>query len=149
MKIALGTDHGGFTLKPTVVDVLKKAGHEIIDVGTYDGSRCDYPDIAQAACSQVLSGNADRAILMCGTGIGISIAANKINGIRCALVHDHYTALMCRQHNDANVLAIGGRTMGPEVAKEVVEVFLSTAFLGEHHTARVGKISALECCKSK
>eukprot|EP01126_Amoeba_proteus_P040751 TRINITY_DN4364_c0_g1_i11.p1 TRINITY_DN4364_c0_g1~~TRINITY_DN4364_c0_g1_i11.p1 ORF type:complete len:110 (-),score=17.60 TRINITY_DN4364_c0_g1_i11:313-642(-) len=106
--------------------------------------KCDYPDVAKTLCSRIANGEFERGILLCGTGIGISISANKIPGIRCALCHDHYTAMMSRQHNDANVLALGGRTTGEEVAKEIVDTFLGTEFLGMRHATRVHKISQLE-----
>ena len=109
--------------------------------------RCDYPDISADVCQTLLSAPEDAnalGILVCGTGIGISIAANKVRGIRCALCHDHYSALMCRKHNNANVIALGGRTTGEEVAKEIVETFLQTAFEGGRHAERVGKIMTQE-----
>lgn len=145
LKVAVGSDHGGYVLKQELIGHLRRQGHEVVDVGTHDGTtRCDYPDIAYAACAKVLAGECARAVLLCGTGIGISIAANKLRGIRCALCHDHFTALMCRQHNDANALAIGGRTTGPEVAKEIADTFLATPFLGEHHVPRLDKIALIE-----
>eukprot|EP00742_Colponemidia_sp_Colp-10_P002450 GILJ01002612.1.p1 GENE.GILJ01002612.1~~GILJ01002612.1.p1 ORF type:complete len:150 (+),score=15.80 GILJ01002612.1:42-491(+) len=142
-QVVIGSDHGAFELKQAMVAHLQSLGKEVIDVGTHDGSRCDYPDIASLVCKEVLEKTIP-GILLCGTGIGISIAANKHQNIRCALCHDHYTAKLCRQHNDANVLAIGGRTCGIEVAKEMVETFLSTPFEGDRHASRLAKIAAIE-----
>ena len=147
MKITIGADHGGFSLKEEIVEYLKKKEEiEIEDVGTHEGptKRVDYPDIAMAVCARVAKGEAERGILICGTGIGISIAANKVEGIRCALCHDHFTAMLSRQHNDANVVAFGGRNTGPEVAKEIVDTFLVTCFQGQHHIPRLEKISSIE-----
>lgn len=144
MKIAIGSDHGAFALKQELIPYIRAAGHEIVDVGVYEEKRVDYPDIAVAICAKVTSGECERGIALCGTGIGISIACNKVNGIRCALCHDHFTAKLCRMHNNANVLAMGGRTTGPEVAKEIVDAFLTTAFEGDRHVARLEKIAAIE-----
>ena len=112
MKIALGSDHGGLELKRKVFEFLKSKNYECTDCGTYDDKSVDYPDYAKAVCDEVLSGKAEKGILFCGTGIGISIAANKINGIRCANLSDTYSAAKCVEHNDCNVISLGGRTLG-------------------------------------
>eukprot|EP00455_Lapot_gusevi_P012570 TRINITY_DN159_c0_g1_i1.p2 TRINITY_DN159_c0_g1~~TRINITY_DN159_c0_g1_i1.p2 ORF type:complete len:157 (+),score=65.84 TRINITY_DN159_c0_g1_i1:78-548(+) len=140
-KIVIGADHGGYALKEELKEFMRTQNVEVIDVGTFNCEKVDYPDVAASVCEKVLSNEAEKGIVVCGTGIGISIAANKIEGIRCALCHDHYTALMARQHNDANVISIGGRTTGPEVAKEIVSVYLNTDFAGAHHVARVAKLN--------
>ena len=146
MKVIIGSDHGAVELKETVKKVLKEEfpDVEVTDVGTNSGESVDYPDIAQKVCMPVAEGKYDRGIVLCGTGIGISIAANKIKGIRAALCHETYTAKMSRQHNNANVLAMGGRTTGPEIAAEIVRTWMSTEFLGGRHERRVNKIMALE-----
>ena len=145
MKITIGSDHGAVQLKEEVKMVLKEYGDiEVTDVGTFGTESVDYPDIAEKVCSDVAGGKADRGIVLCGTGIGISIASNKINGIRCALCNDVYSAKMCRQHNDANVLAMGGRVTGFGPAGEIVRAFVETKFEGGRHERRVNKIMALE-----
>lgn len=144
LKIVIGCDHGALELKEEVKAVLKEQNCEINDVGTYTQESVDYPDIAVLVCDEILKGNADRGIVLCGTGIGISIAANKINGIRCALCHDSFTAKMAREHNDANVLSLGGRVIGIGPAGEIVRAFLNTEFAGGRHARRVEKIMALE-----
>ncbi len=145
MKITIGSDHGAVQLKEEVKMVLKEYGDvEVKDVGTFGTDSVDYPDIAEKVCGDVVSGKADRGIVLCGTGIGISIAANKIKGIRCALCTDVYSAKMCRQHNDANVLAMGGRVMGFGPAGEIVRAFVEGKFEGGRHERRVNKIMALE-----
>jgi ribose 5-phosphate isomerase B len=116
-KIAIGADHGGYAMKQELIEFLKTLSIECDDCGTHNAEKCDYPDVAKAVCAKVLSGAVERGIVVCGTGIGISIACNKVEGIRCALAHDHYTAKMAREHNDANVLSLGGRTTGIEIAK--------------------------------
>ena len=145
MKITIGSDHGAVQLKEEVKMVLKEYGDvEVKDVGTFGTDSVDYPDIAEKVCGDVVSGNADRGIVLCGTGIGISIAANKIKGIRCALCNDVFSAKMSRQHNDANVLAMGGRVMGFGPAGEIVRAFVEGKFEGGRHERRVNKIMALE-----
>jgi len=145
MKITIGSDHGAVQLKEEVKMVLKEYGDvEVKDVGTFGTDSVDYPDIAEKVCGDVVSGNADRGIVLCGTGIGISIAANKIKGIRCALCNDVFSAKMSRQHNDANVLAIGGRVLGFGPAGEIVRAFVEGKFEGGRHERRVNKIMALE-----
>ncbi|MBR6267384.1 MAG: ribose 5-phosphate isomerase B [Selenomonadaceae bacterium] len=145
MKITIGSDHGAVDLKEEIKLVLKEMGDvEVKDVGTFGTDSVDYPDIAEKVCADVVSGAADRGIVLCGTGIGISIASNKINGIRCALCTDVYSARMSREHNDANVLAMGGRVTGFGPAGEIVRVWVKTEFTGGRHGRRVGKIMALE-----
>lgn len=139
--IALASDHGGLEMKAMLAAFLQGKGVEVVDLGTHDSQSVDYPDFAVAMADALKQGKATRGILMCGTGIGISIAANRFAHVRAALVHDAYGAAMCRQHNDANVLVLGGRTMGPEVAKQCVELFLSTAFEGGRHARRVAKLA--------
>ena len=145
MKITIGSDHGAVELKDAVKKVLAEFDVEINDVGTFGNDAADYPDIAEKVCAEVVSGNAERGIVLCGTGIGISIAANKIKGIRCALCNDVFSAKMSREHNNANVLAMGGRVLGIGVAGEIVRAWLTTDFSGdERHNRRIDKISALE-----
>ena len=145
MKITIGSDHGAVDLKEEVKMVLKEFGDiEIKDVGTFGTDSVDYPDIAEKVCADVVSGAADRGIVLCGTGIGISIASNKIKGIRCALCGDVYSARMSREHNNANVLALGGRVTGFGPAGEIVRVWVTTEFTGGRHARRVDKIMALE-----
>ncbi|OJX81022.1 ribose 5-phosphate isomerase B [Magnetospirillum sp. 64-120] len=138
--IALASDHGGLEMKALLADFLKGKGVEVVDLGTHDSQSVDYPDFAVAMADALKQGKASKGVLMCGTGIGISIAANRFPHVRAALVHDAYGALMCRQHNDANVLVLGGRTMGPEVAKQCVDIFLTTEFEGGRHARRVAKL---------
>jgi len=148
--IYIGADHGGYDLKNVIVKHLQSQGKSVVDLGVHSNERVDYPDYAQKVAEKVLVPPAtpdiprNVGIALCGTGIGISIAANKFPGIRAGLCHDHYTAVLTRRHNDANVLALGGRTTGPEVAKEIVDAFLSTPFDGGHHAQRLEKIHALE-----
>lgn len=145
MKIIIGSDHGAVALKEEVKMVLKEfSGVTVTDVGTFGTEAVDYPDIAEKVCGEIVSGNADRGIVLCGTGIGISMAANKIKGIRCALCGDTYSARMSREHNDANVLALGGRVTGFGPAGEIVRAWMTTEFAGGRHARRVNKIMALE-----
>ena len=145
MKITIGSDHGAVELKEEVKKVLAEfEGVEVKDVGTFGTASVDYPDIAEKVCADVVSGAADRGIVLCGTGLGISIAANKIKGIRCALCNDVYSARMSREHNNANVLAMGGRVTGFGPAGEIVRVWMTTDFAGGRHARRVDKIMALE-----
>ena len=143
--VIIGSDHGGFDLKIQIVEHLKTIGYQVHDVGCHQPERCDYPDIAALAGKATLdsSNTLQRGIVVCGSGIGISIAANKVPGVRCALLHDHYGAVMCRKHNNANMIALGGRTTGVEIAKEIVDAFLSTEFEGGRHEGRVGKIMSI------
>ncbi|QYR22045.1 ribose 5-phosphate isomerase B [Paenibacillus sp. sptzw28] len=145
MKIAIGADHGGYRLKEELVAVIRSLGHEIEDFGCSCEQSVDYPDYAIPVCERVAGGQADRGILICGTGIGMSIAANKVPGIRCALVHDMFSAKATREHNDTNVLAMGERVVGPGVAQEIVRIWLETPFShAERHVGRVGKVMQLE-----
>jgi len=144
MTIAIGSDHAGFPLKQVVKSWLEEHGYEVDDLGTYDTKSVDYPDYAAAVAHAVAEGKADRGILICGTGIGMSISANKVPGIRAALCTDAYTARMSRRHNDANVLCMGARVIGPGVAESIVEAWLSEEFEGGRHARRVGKINALD-----
>ncbi len=145
MKITIGCDHGALQLKEEVKKVLAEMEDiEVNDVGTFTEESVDYPDIAEKVCADVTSGAADRGIVLCGTGLGISIAANKIKGIRAALCHDVFSARMSRQHNDANVLAMGGRVIGYGPAGEIVRVWVREEFLGGRHERRVAKMMALE-----
>lgn len=145
MKIVIGSDHGAVELKEEVKKVLAEIeGVEVKDVGTFDTSPVDYPDIAEKVCAEIVSGAAERGIALCGTGIGISIAANKIKGIRCALCHDVFSAKMSREHNNANVLAMGGRVIGYGPAGEIVRAWVAAEFEGGRHERRVNKIMALE-----
>ncbi|HHU06360.1 MAG TPA: ribose 5-phosphate isomerase B [Clostridiales bacterium] len=142
--IALGSDHAGYDLKQEVIAYLKEKGVEYKDFGTHSKYSCDYPDFGEAAARAVASGECDRGILICGTGIGISMAANKVRGIRCANCSDCYSAEMSRRHNDANMLAIGARVVGGGLALKMVEVFLNTGFEGGRHDRRVKKIMDIE-----
>ena len=145
MKIAIGADHAGFRLKDEIVPLLKELGHEVEDFGCDCSQSVDYPDYAIPVCERVVKGEADRGILICGTGIGMSIAANKVPGIRCALVHDLFSAKATREHNDSNVLAMGERVIGPGLAQEIVRVWLETPFSqNERHVNRVNKVMAIE-----
>lgn len=149
MKIAIGSDHGGFQLKKTICRFLEEEGIAYQDFGTYSPESCDYPDIAFAVAEAVARGEFDQGILICGTGIGMAIAANKVPGIRAALCHDTYSARMSREHNDANVLTLGERVVGPGLAVEIVKTWLSSSFAGERHSRRVEKIKARERGGSK
>lgn len=139
--IALAADHGGVELKAMLKDEIEKKGFAVLDLGTDGSASVDYPDFADAMARAIKDGKASRGVLMCGSGIGISMAANRHSHIRAALVHDGYGARMCRQHNDANVLVLGGRTIGPEIAKDCVDIFLSTDFEGGRHARRVAKLA--------
>lgn len=144
MKVAIGCDHGGLHLKEEIKALLLTLGHEVEDFGTYSTESCDYPDIAVPVSRAVVDGQAERGILICGTGIGIGIAANKIDGIRAALCHDTFSAHASREHNDANVLTLGERVIGVGLAKDIVTIWMATEFEGGRHERRVEKIMALE-----
>ncbi len=145
MRIIIGADHGGFRLKEAVKRHLLALGHEMHDVGTHDGeTSVDYPDYALPVARAVVKGEYDYGIVICGTGIGISIAANKVRGARAALCTDPYMARMARAHNDANILALGGRVVGEGLALDIVDAFLAGAYEGGRHARRVAKIAALE-----
>jgi RpiB/LacA/LacB family sugar-phosphate isomerase len=143
-RIAAGADHAGRSLKDLLVEHLRAHGHEVEDLGTHTDDRVDYPDFGAAVARRVVSGGADLGLAVCGTGIGISIAANKVPGARAALVHDVTTARLARQHNDANVICLGERTTGPETARQALDAFLAAGFEGGRHVGRLGKISDLE-----
>ena len=142
--IGIGSDHGGFELKSYVIEYLKEKGYEIKDYGTYSEDSIDYPDCAAPVCKAVQSGEIEKGILICGTGIGISIAANKYKGIRAALCADVYSAKMSRQHNNAQILCLGGRVTGRELAYMIVDTWLTTEFEGGRHEKRVEKIHLAE-----
>ncbi len=142
--IAIGCDHGGINLKNYIEKFLEGKGLEYKDMGTYDTNSCDYPDIAKAVCSLVVSGECEKGILICGTGIGMSMAANKIDGIRAAHVTDTYSARMTKEHNNANVICLGERITGCDLALDIVDAYLSAEFMGGRHEARVNKVMELE-----
>ena len=145
MKVAVACDHAGFPLKDTILETVRKAGHEAIDLGTNSTASVDYPDFAEKAGRAVQRGEADRAIVICGSGVGAAVAANKMLGVRAGLCHDTYSAHQCVEHDDVNVLALGGRIIGPEVAIEVVRAFLAAKFSGEErHVRRLNKVLAIE-----
>lgn len=146
MKIAIGSDHGGFELKEIVKKELENHGIEIIDCGTNDNESVDYPDYGKIVAEKVSKGESDRGIVICGTGIGISIAANKVKGIRCALCGDTYSARMAMEHNNSNVLALGARVIGVDLAKEIVNTWLKANFQGGRHERRIDKIMKIEEC---
>lgn len=139
--VAIAADHGGFDLKSVLVPELRALGHQVLDLGTMNGDSVDYPDFAEALAGAILDGRAARGVLICGSGIGMSIAANRHRPIRAALVHDSTSARLARQHNDANVLVLGGRLLGPELAKDCLKTFFTTSFEGGRHAKRVAKMS--------
>lgn len=142
--IGIGNDHGGYELKMHIKKLLESKGIEVKDFGIHNTDSVDYPDIAIPVCESVVSGECECAILVCGTGIGMSIAANKINGIRAAHVTDSFSARMTKMHNNANVICLGGRITGPEIASDIVEAYLNATFEGGRHANRVNKVMALE-----
>ena len=144
LKVALGCDHGGFVLKNDVIRAIVDLGYEYVDLGCYDTNSVDYPDYAKKVAEAILQGEAEKGVLLCGTGIGISIAANKIDGIRCAHVTDNFSAQMSAEHNNAQIIAMGGRITTGEDAYLFVKTFLTTKFAGGRHALRVEKIMALE-----
>ena len=145
MKIAIGCDHGALALKEKIVAHLNRQGHEVSDFGTYTADSCDYPDFAAAAARAVADGRCERGIVLCTTGIGVSISANKIDGIRCALLSDSWTAKMTRLHNDTNMMAMGAGVVGENLALEIVDTWLNTEFSGEaRHQRRIDKLMALD-----
>lgn len=141
MKIAIGCDHGGFELKEEVVALLKNMGHEVVNLGTDGPDSVNYPDFAEAVCEKITTGGCDRGILICGTGIGMSMAANRHRQIRAALCHELFTARMSREHNDANVLCLGARVVGPGLALEIVSTWINTEFGGGRHLSRIEMFS--------
>ncbi len=145
MRIAIGTDHAGFPLKETVMEAVRAAGHEVLDLGAFDAQPSDYPDFALAVGRAIQEGRAERGILLCGSGVGASIAANKLRGIRAGLCHDTYSAHQCVEHDNVNVLCLGPRVIGPALAIELVRAFLAAQFTGEErHRRRLNKIAVLE-----
>ena len=141
MKIAIGCDHGGFPLKKEIIKFLDEAGYEYEDFGTYSEASCDYPEYAKKVAHAVADGQCEKGILICGTGIGVSITANKVKGIRAALVHDCFSAKATREHNNANIITMGARVIGPGLATEIVKIFLETPFSNdERHIRRINQI---------
>lgn len=143
MRIAVGSDHAGFHLKQKLADHIRASGHEVVDCGAHSDDRVDYPDFGAAVGRAVRDGDADAGLCVCGSGIGIAMAANKIAGIRAATVHDVTSARLTKQHNDANVICIGERLTGPEVAKDCVDAYLAAEFEGGRHEGRVAKLDGL------
>ena len=145
MKVAIACDHGALDLKNDVAEHLKKQGHTVEDFGTYTTDSCDYPDYASAAAKAVAAGQCDRGIVLCSTGIGVSIAANKVKGVRCALLSDVMSARLTREHNDTNVMAMGAFIVGKALALEIVDTWMNTEFSqGERHSRRIAKVMELE-----
>jgi RpiB/LacA/LacB family sugar-phosphate isomerase len=145
MKIAVGSDHAGFHLKQEVAEALRKEGHEVLDVGTQSTAPVDYPDFAEALGLAVRDGRAERGVLICGSGVGAAVAANKLPGVRAAICHDTYSAHQGVEHDDMNVLVLGGRIVGPALAHELVRAYLGARYTGEErHARRLAKIKALE-----
>lgn len=143
MTYYIGADHAGIDIKEYVKKIFEKLGHEVIDLGPFDKDRVDYPDFAQKVCEEVLSNENSKGILICGTGIGMSMAANKFDGIRAALCHNEYSATMAREHNDANILCLGERVSGEGVVQAIINAWNSNEFAGGRHTGRVDKINNL------
>lgn len=140
-QIAIACDHGALELKAILINFMESKGFSVLDLGTNGPESVDYPDFADALAAALADGRATRGVLLCGSGIGISIAANRHRHVRCALIHDAYGARMCRQHNDANVIAMGARAIGSEVAKDCLDLFLNTSFEGDRHARRIAKMS--------
>ncbi len=150
MKISVGGDHAGFPLKATVINVCKDLGHDVTDHGCHDETPVDFPDITRQVCADILAGNADRAILVCGTGVGAAIAANKIPGIRASLVHDGHIAHQCVEHDDVNVMCVGAKIVGPWLVMDLVKSYLAATFsTDEDCRRRVAKLTAMERAYSK
>jgi len=141
MRIAIASDHAAVDLKATLADWLRETGHDLLDLGTNGGASVDYPDFGQAVAAAIADGRVERGVVLCGSGVGISIAANRNPACRCALVSEPLSAALARQHNDANAIAMGARLIGPEMAKACLTAFLSTAFEGGRHQHRVDKLS--------
>ena len=144
MKIAVACDHGGFRLKNVLMEDLKKQGDEVVDFGTYNDESCDYPDYSAKAARAVANGECEKGVVVCGTGIGVSITCNKVKGIRCALVHDVFSAKATRAHNDTNMIAMGQRVIGEGLALEILNAWLHTDYEGGRHDQRIAKMMALE-----
>lgn len=149
MRVVIASDHAGVALKTTLTELLNAEGHQVTDIGTHSEESCDYPDYAALAAEHLVRGDVDRGVLICGTGVGMAISANKVRGIRAASVSEPVSAALARSHNDANVVCIGARIVGPEMAIEIVRTFLNTPFSnGERHARRVAKIAALDARRS-
>ncbi len=144
MRIAVGSDHAGLSLKRALIEGLIAQGHEVDDVGTHETTSCDYPDFAVAVARKVSQGAAERGLLVCGSGLGMAIAANKIAGVRAVAVSDTFSAHASREHNDANVLCLGERVVGPGLARDILDIWLNAEFQGGRHAGRVAKINALD-----
>jgi ribose 5-phosphate isomerase B len=145
MRVAVGADHAGFPLKDTVIEQLESLGHEVIDCGTHNTEAVDYPDFAQAVAEKVSSGETERGIVLCGSGVGATVAANKVPGVRACLCHDTYSAHQGVEHDDLNVLCLGARIIGPALASEIVRAFISAKFSGEErHRRRLHKVLEIE-----
>jgi len=144
MRVALGCDHAGFILKDVVAESLAQAGHEVLDEGTFSEESCDWPEFAERVARRVSSGEAERGIAICGTGLGMAMTANKLPGVRAAVCNDLYTARYSRLHNDANVLTMGARVIGPGVAEEIVRIWMETPFEGGRHSRRLDKLAEVE-----
>jgi len=144
MKLAFGCDHGGFPAKNELIEFLIEKGYEVIDCGTFSDESCDYPDYAEKVCKLVTEKECEKGILICGTGIGMSIIANKVKGIRCGHCHDTFSARMTKMHNDANMIAFGERVIGESLMLDIVDAYLSASFVGGRHERRVNKIKAFE-----
>ncbi|HEY9856580.1 MAG TPA: ribose 5-phosphate isomerase B [Stenomitos sp.] len=146
MRLAIGSDHAGYDLKESIKAWLLEAGHQVEDLGCHSPERCDYPEFAQKVAMAVAGTPVERGVLVCGSGIGVSIAANRIAGVRAALVNEPLSARLSREHNDANVVCLGSRLVGPDMAREIVRVFLETPFAGGRHQARVEQIDTVPTC---
>ena len=145
MRVAIGADHAGYLLKEALGARIARAGHSVLDLGTHSEEPVDYPDYAEAVARAVAEGKAERGLVVCGSGAGASIAANKVKGVRCAVTHDTYSAHQAVEHDDANVIAVGSRVIGSNVAEEIVDAFLQARFTGEErHVRRLAKVKALE-----
>ncbi len=144
MKIVIANDHAAVELKQEIASFIEELGHEVVNIGTDSHDSCDYPEYGKKAADMVASGQVDLGVLICGTGVGISLAANKVKGIRCGVCSEATTARLIRQHNNANMIAFGARIVGTELAKDIVQAFLSAEFMGGRHAARVDMISAIE-----
>lgn len=144
MRVAIASDHGGLNIRKEIISLMEELNIEYVDLGCECSTSVDYPDYAIPVANMVANGEVDRGILICGTGIGMSITANKVQGIRCALVHDLFSAKVTREHNDSNILAMGERVIGPGLARSIAETWLTTPFEGGRHETRVNKISSYE-----
>ena len=145
MRIVVGSDHGGYALKQDVADGLRRDGHDVLDIGTHSVEPVDYPDFAEAVGTAVIEGRAERGVLICGSGVGACVAANKLPGVRAAICHDSYSAHQGVEHDNMNVLVLGGRIVGPALARDLVRAFVGARYTAEErHVRRLGKVAALE-----